>query len=51
MKLSVCLDCHGIAVSDLGVEMVILLVGFVVASFPGPFSVFGLSSQSSPLLF
>ena len=34
--LSVCLDHHGIAASDLGVEMEVLLVGFVVASFPDP---------------
>ena len=49
--LSVCLDHHGIAVLDLGVEMAGLLVGFPVASLPDPFSVFGLSYQSFPLPF
>ena len=49
--LSVCLDRHGIAVSGLGVEMVVLLVEFVVTSFSDSFSVFGLSSQSSALPF
>ena len=52
MMLSVCPDHHGMAVSDLGVEMAALWVGFVFASFLDPFFVFGLSSQSfPPLLF
>ena len=43
-----CLDRYGIAVLDLGVEMVVLLVELVVASSLGLFTVFGLSSRSSP---
>ena len=44
--LSVCLVRCGIAVLDLCVGKVDLLVELVVASPPGPFSVFGLSFRS-----